>query len=264
MLEVILEDLKNQKEVRKNLIQMKELLKDEETRKELSELSADNSIFLGFLKEEDPKVRKNAALILGMTGDQEILPALIEAYENEETLFVKSDYVKAMQKLDCTDYLTPLKLRLEELQKMQAEESEKKHIRKERKELEKLLEQGESSKLHAFCGYDKPCDMILTTDRGFAQMTAEQIHRGRKAVAPSGVHLHTQDLRSVLNIRTFREILFPIHCKTNLLPEPEQTAEGLLAGDLLQLLERHLQGDAPYFFRMQILAPMPEDKKNIF
>ncbi len=40
MLEVILEDLKNQKEVRKNLIQMKELLKDEETRKELSELSA--------------------------------------------------------------------------------------------------------------------------------------------------------------------------------------------------------------------------------
>ena len=119
MLEVILEDLKNQKEVRKNLIQMKELLKDEETRKELSELSADNSIFLGFLKEEDPKVRKNAALILGMTGDQEILPALMEAYENEETLFVKSDYVKAMQKLDCTDYLTPLKLRLEELQKMQ-------------------------------------------------------------------------------------------------------------------------------------------------
>ena len=63
-----------------------------------------------------------------MTGDQEILPALIEAYENEETLFVKSDYVKAMQKLDCTDYLTPLKLRLEELQKMQAEESEKKSI----------------------------------------------------------------------------------------------------------------------------------------
>ena len=40
MLEVILEDLKNQHEVRKNLIQIKELLKDEETRKELSELSA--------------------------------------------------------------------------------------------------------------------------------------------------------------------------------------------------------------------------------
>ena len=48
MLEVILEDLKNQHEVRKNLIQIKELLKDEETRKELSELSAGNSIFLEF------------------------------------------------------------------------------------------------------------------------------------------------------------------------------------------------------------------------
>lgn len=145
-------------------------------------------------------------------------PCIKEAYENEETLFVKSDYVKAMQKLDCTDYLTPLKLRLEELQKMQAEESEKKHIRKERKELEKLLEQEKGSKLHAFCGYDQPCDMILTTDRGFAQMTAEQIHKGRKAVAASGVRLHTEDLKSVLNIRTFREILFPIHCKTTLLP----------------------------------------------
>ena len=142
MLEVILEDLKNQKEVRKNLIQMKELLKDEETRKELSELSADNSIFLGFLKEEDPKVRKNAALILGMTGDQEILPALMEAYENEETLFVKSDYVKAMQKLDCTDYLTPLKLRLEELQKMQAEESEKKAYPKRTERVRKTFRAG--------------------------------------------------------------------------------------------------------------------------
>ena len=55
MLEVILEDLKNQHEVRKNLIQIKELLKDEETRKELSELSAGNSIFLEFLNDEDPK-----------------------------------------------------------------------------------------------------------------------------------------------------------------------------------------------------------------
>ena len=51
MLEVILEDLKNQHEVRKNLIQIKELLKDEETRKELSELSAGNSIFLEFLND---------------------------------------------------------------------------------------------------------------------------------------------------------------------------------------------------------------------
>ena len=243
MLEVILEDLKNQHEVRKNLIQIKELLKDEETRKELSELSAGNSIFLEFLNDEDPKVRKNAALILGMTGNQEMLPALVQAYEKEKTLFVKSDYLKAMQNFDCTEYLASLKQRLEELQTMQADESEKKHIRKERKELEKLLEQEEGNRLHAFCGYDQPCDMILTTDRGFAQMTAEQIHRGRKAVAASGVRLHTEDLKSVLNIRTFREILFPIHCKTTLLPELERVAEGLLAGDLLQLLERHLQGD---------------------
>ena len=161
----------------------------------------------------------------------------------EELLSVKSDVI-AME------------------QKIRAMEKQMHHV--EGAELEKLLEQEEGNRLHAFCGYDQPCDMILTTDRGFAQMTAEQIHRGRKAVAPSGVHLHTQDLRSVLNIRTFREILFPIHCKMNLLPEPEQTAEGLLAGDLLQLLERHLQGDAPYFFRMQILAPMAEDKKNTF
>lgn len=50
MLEVILEDLKNQKEVRKNLIQMKELLKDEETRKELSELSARQFHIFGIFK----------------------------------------------------------------------------------------------------------------------------------------------------------------------------------------------------------------------
>lgn len=264
MLEAILEDLKKQNEVRKNLIQMKELLKDEEIRKELLELSADNSIFLGFLKDEDPKVRKNAALILGMTGQKEIIPALMQAYEKEETLFVRSAYLKAMQNFDCTEYRTALKQRLLELQKMQAEESEKKHVREERKELEKLLGAEEGNRLHAFCGYDKPCDVILTTDRGFAQITAEQIHRGRKATAVSGVHLHTIDLKSVLNIRTFREILFPIHCKSPLLQEPESAAAGLLAADMMELLETHLQGEAPYFFRMQILAPMAEDKKADF
>ena len=100
---------------------------------------------------------------------------------------------------------------IEELQKMQAEESEKKHIRKERKELEKLLEQEKGSKLHAFCGYDQPCDMILTTDRGFAQMTAEQIHKGRKAVAASGVRLHTEDLNP-------SDISYCRHCSPGYIP----------------------------------------------
>jgi hypothetical protein len=56
-----------------------------------------------------------------MTEDEDVLPALFEAWEKEETLFVREDYLKAASMLDYREYLPKLKERILELEKMQEE-----------------------------------------------------------------------------------------------------------------------------------------------
>ena len=54
-----LEDLKNEKEIRRMLIAVKEAVRDDKERKTLARLLAgDFSVFADLLKNEDPKVRK--------------------------------------------------------------------------------------------------------------------------------------------------------------------------------------------------------------
>ena len=55
-------------------------------------------------------------LILGDMETEDVLPYLYDAYQREETLFVRSDYLKAMAKLDYRPYLERLKDRMVQLQ----------------------------------------------------------------------------------------------------------------------------------------------------
>lgn len=264
MLKENFEALVQGQNIRKNLIEIKELIKEEDKKKELLDLSADSTIFVDLLKGEDPKVRKNTALILGILEKQEALPALFLTYESEKTLFVRSAYLTAMQKLDCTEYIEALQERYKTLLQMDAAEEEKKHIRRERKELENILRKEEEHHFHPFCGYETESEVILTTDRGFAKLTEEQIRGAKTAVSLSGVRVKTKNLSPILKIRTFREILFPIQVKNPFAPDAKEAADSILKGGLMELLKQHLEGEAPYYFRIQVMAPMENAAKAEF
>ena len=84
-------------ELRAGLIEMKNLLKEEKNRRELAyQLGGDFKILTRCLSDEDPKVRKNAALVLGAMESDDLVPVLLNAYKKEDTLFVKSAYLKAL------------------------------------------------------------------------------------------------------------------------------------------------------------------------
>ena len=85
------ESLKTGKNLRKDLIALKQELKQEEAREELLKLlEGDYRIFTELLGHEEPKVRGNAALILGRLGQEVFAAPLYEAYGKEEKLFIKS------------------------------------------------------------------------------------------------------------------------------------------------------------------------------
>ena len=61
----IIEQLAEKKEIRTNLSQLRKLLKDNEIKQELIKDQNLAEMVVSFLKEEDPKIRKNAVLLLG-------------------------------------------------------------------------------------------------------------------------------------------------------------------------------------------------------
>ena len=78
----------------------------------------------------------------------------------------------------------------------------------------------EKPKHHTFCG-GKTEDVILLCNRNNRQITARQIQTGEVSMLAGGVRIQGADLQEIAKIRTWQELLFPLHGKV----EREYTAE---------------------------------------
>ena len=94
---------------RKALTELKAMLKKPENAEAVkSEKGYSPSLFCELLDNSDAKVRKNAALVMGMLREPELAERLVNAYCSEDILFVKSSYLEALASYDysfCSDIL---------------------------------------------------------------------------------------------------------------------------------------------------------------
>ncbi len=261
----VYEALKQGSDVRNNLIQLKQMLKEEGALDEYLSMTEDDELIASFLQDEDAKVRKNAALVLGLVQSQESIEKIWEAYVSETQLFVRGAYLSAIQKLDCKDYETQIKRHYQKLLAFEPAEEEKKHIQDELKELRRLVIQFDGGiSRHPFVGYEKPRDFILTTMKNYQDTTGVQVESGATRLIPMGVQVVGGSIREALQIRTFRELLFTLRCEKNLPPQPTVIAKELAKSNLPRLLSELHQGEAPFYFRLEIRGAMPLDKKSAF
>ena len=250
-LEQLLEQVRKGHDIRQNLIEIRQNISDESLRRRfMYQLGGDFTLLISLLEDEDPKVRKNAALILGMTEDEDVLPALFEAWEKEETLFVRQDYLKAISNLNYEEYLPRIKARIQKLSaemEMQAETdvAEKPlsgaedaprlegkaetasaesapekpenpvwdnsgHLLGELAALRKMAERYGRHQRHCFVKMCPAPELILRTNLLHTDVTARQITRGTAHVMRGSVHVKGGDLNEILKIRTWLECLFPI------------------------------------------------------
>ena len=138
-------------EIRANLIELKKICKDPQVAAELLEGEIDPSVIASLLADDDAKIRKNAALLIGELRAQEDAQALYRAYEVEKTRFVRSSYLTALKALDVSDYIDSLRERYEELLAYEPQEEERKHVTEERGLLQQLLAQSSKS-IHLWVG----------------------------------------------------------------------------------------------------------------
>ena len=297
-LEQMLEMVKKDRDVRQNLIQIRQNISDESLRRSFMYLlGGDYTLLTDLLGHEDPKVRKNAALILGMTEDEDVLPALFDAWEKEETLFVREDYLKAASMLDYREYLPKLKERILELEKMlgdgqsaadedavtdgQAAQSEpekeeaseneslwdnNKHLLLELSRLRSMVSRYERRRNHTYAKMSPAPDVILQTNRLHADVTAAQIHTGTVNAMRGAVHVKGGDMEELLKVRTWTEMLFPIPGTRPVAGDEKTIAQklrDLKIGNYLKYL--HEESDQPFRYRIELKSQsIPREKKGEF
>jgi len=240
-------------EVREHLIQLREELKEENGRREFAYLlGGDFSKLCGLLSHEDPKVRKNAALVLGKMESEDLLPVLFDAYRKEKTLFIRADYLKAMSELDYRPLLSGLEQQLAVLRDVQEWQPEEwKHVSEEIRMLQTMVLRCSGVRHHRFSGEKEPEDVILLTNRRQREATAEQVQKGKITMLAGGVRVDGASLKDIRQIRTYTELLFPVKTRTLPADQPAQCGE-LLAGPVLMLLDRIYNGAGAFLFRVEL------------
>lgn len=86
MIEKYYEALQKRENLRENLVGLRARIKDEAAKEQFVSMIGDGGLLLELLEEEDPKVRKNVAMILGELEWMGAADALVTAYEREQTL----------------------------------------------------------------------------------------------------------------------------------------------------------------------------------
>lgn len=265
MIEELLEKIKNQTEVRQTLSELRGEIKDNMKKRSLQyKLANQYDIIIHLLKHEDAKVRKNAALLLGDLEVEQALDALYDSYKKEDKLFIKSAYLHAMSKLDCSNYLDELRIRQKNLIKEEIVADNKKHILEELRELSNILNQYEEITPHIFTGYHELCDVILLTNRNHIEVTKNQLQGMKAKELQVGVMVQTEDLSEVLKIRTFQELLFVIPDMKICTPDATEAATLIAKSQLLDFLIKRHKGQAPFYFRIEVKSKQELDKRSEF
>ena len=252
------------KDLRANLIALRECLKEEKNVRAFAYLlGGEFDVLVKLLQADDPKIRKNAALILGKMESEDLLPVLFDAYKAEKTLFVRADYLKAISEMDYRPLLCELEQRLETLRSYETCAEEEKHIAKERRILQQMVMKYRRTRRHRFTGYDVPSELILVTNRCQREATADQIHGRRSALLSGGLRIHNATVEEIRQIRTWSELLFPIMTKPLAVTEPLRIGENL-ASPVLEKARRMHEGDAPFLFRIEMRTKLAPEKKGAF
>jgi tRNA G10 N-methylase Trm11 len=265
MIEEIVKNIQEGKDVRRNLSELRKEIKDKTKKLSLLYKLGNNfNVLLKLLEHEDAKVRKSTALLLGELGIQEALDILYNKYVTEDKLFIRSSYVTAMGYLNCEKYLEAFKERALELSKLELTTENRKHILEELRELTSIIVQSEGIPSHLFIGYHEPSSIILLTNRNYTDVTLRQLEGLKAKEFNAGIMLQTNHLEEVLAIRTYQELLFIVSGMKSCETDTNKAAETIVNSSLLEFLTKRHKGDAPFYFRVEVKSRLPLDKKSEF
>ena len=241
-------------EVRASLIAIKAELKDEGSVSAFKKDELyDREIFVKHLSNDDPKVRKNAVLIMGVLSDNEYAKYIYEAYVKEDKFFVRSSYLKALSAYDYSEYEEELLKRMKQLENGEYEEGDLKHASEELHELRKMFPDKAEHVRHEYKNPEDKVEVILTVKKEMVSRLRTKVEeitgRGTAREIFCGVLVKSKDVGKLAAIRIYRDMLFPVNGLKSM--DKDGLAKEIVNGNLMTLLDSlHKENDSPYYFRI--------------
>lgn len=228
-------------EVRESLIKLKAMDKESychrtDLKKKLIEL----------LNDDDPKIRKNSALILG--NMRRTAHILLEAYDNEKTEYVKDAYLKGICQQNDLSLVDDLKRIQQDL--MKNHDMNAKHIHAQLKILNPYISKNNVHKKKIIKLQHKPVDVVLTTLPYYQFVLFEYVLGLKYKPVSQGVLVRTDSLYDILNIRPYRELLIPLQKATKMDIDIDAIMEGLKQCNLMDILDRLYDDRSVFYYRV--------------
>lgn len=256
-------DLRENKNVRSSLSALRAMLKTctPSEREEVRRFVEENETqMFSFLEAEDAKTRKNVALLFGDLAYQPALSALMDAYEREQTLFVRSAYPEAMEQLEVQEIFPQLKEKLDGRKQEPVSDENRKHIQQELRALRAIQIRYEGIAKHTFDVHTAANQVLLITNRNHRGVVEKQTN-GK--AHPLGVIVQSEDLLSLLQIRTYREMLFLLPVRGLLDAEPKKAAEQVTTA-MITICRKYHREDTPFYFRVECRSAMELQERSRF
>ena len=209
----------------------------------------------------DPKSRKNVAQILGESG-RELCEEMIEAYEKEDTEYVKASYLYAMEEMDISSVKDKLEEMRTTLSESEVPDENKKHYDEQMGAFNELL--GMAIGKHVFTGWDKSAEVILLTGKGLGQITLDQLDTQAKRLLGIGVYAKLNEVSDIKEIRTYKELLFMIPELRRIPDDPYKAAEAVAGSELKNFLVSMHDNAEPWAYRLNVVSTMDDKKKAMF
>lgn len=236
---VLATNIKKGIDVKDSLIAMKSDIKnsldinDDELKEKLIEL----------LSNEDAKIRKNSAILLGNFPNT--VNELLMAYNQEKTEYVKEAYLKGIASQNCSSYLEQLKEI--QLHLIHDNSNEAKHIQAQLKILNPLILKSQTHKRKVIKLKHQPVDVVLTSLPYYQFILFESVLHLHYKPVTQGVLVRTESIYELLDIRTYNDMLIPLQGASGLDMTIESIEAGIQRCNIVKILDK-LYDDASFFY----------------
>lgn len=201
------------------------------------------------LLSNQPKLRKNAAVLMGQLKVSSDVKYLKQALSVEDTRFVRPSMLLSLGSIGGDEAKAALASYT--IQPANSED-EKVHFEAETEAYKTTMRSFLTFEKHEFTALNRPCEIELRSPDKLSDPLARELaeHGFRvSAVHRSDVHVHTEDMMGLFACRCFTEALIEISANSN----PDPKSMGIKAKSFLEkLLPACHTGKPPFGYRLEI------------
>lgn len=238
-------NIKNNEQIRESLSGLKAVIQEDKSIQEDYELKDKLTLLL---QDEDPKIRKSCAILLGHYPHT--IDILLDAYDHEETEYVKEAYLKGVSMQDCRSHIQNLKDIQTELLNMNMDDCAPKHIQAQLKILNPLILKNQAHKKKIIKLKHEPVDVVLTSLPYYQFVLFESVLHLKYKPVIQGVLVRTDSIYDLLNVRTYKDMLLPLQRASNMDISIEAITEGLKESNIEEILDKLYDDQSLFYFRV--------------